>query len=248
MIKRLAEFLIKPCKAIAEILIRVRKSRRSRTNPVDARCRSHVGSPIWKLTLGAQLSEVLNADVDGKEENGFSRRRVVAGVAWSLPVIATAIAAPAAAASASLSTQWVHGAASITFVNSGGTGSGTNRSGTGPTAFRILSAGSATNGAISGTITLTPIGTVDAGIGIQSVAQTAPSSPTYGTSHSYTGSFTSTVNIQSGQSADVPIAFQYENVNPAPKKSTKYSYSLLMTLRLPNGTTQTLTDTVSITF
>ncbi|MDQ0767963.1 hypothetical protein QF031_000712 [Pseudarthrobacter defluvii] len=45
------------------------------------------------------MSEVLNAEIEGTEESGFSRRRVVAGVAWSLPVIATAIAAPAAAAS-----------------------------------------------------------------------------------------------------------------------------------------------------
>lgn len=48
--------------------------------------------------MGAQLSEILNEELESKE-SGFSRRRVVAGVAWSLPVIATAIASPAAAAS-----------------------------------------------------------------------------------------------------------------------------------------------------
>ncbi|MCY1673795.1 hypothetical protein OVA06_03525 [Pseudarthrobacter sp. SL88] len=40
----------------------------------------------------------MNEELESKE-SGFSRRRVVAGVAWSLPVIATAIASPAAAAS-----------------------------------------------------------------------------------------------------------------------------------------------------
>jgi hypothetical protein len=52
-----------------------------------------------KTYPGAHLSEVLNAKVISSENSGVSRRRVVAGVAWSLPVIATAIAAPAAAAS-----------------------------------------------------------------------------------------------------------------------------------------------------
>ena len=45
------------------------------------------------------MSEVLNANEDVNEKTGISRRRVAAGVAWSLPVIATAVAAPAAAAS-----------------------------------------------------------------------------------------------------------------------------------------------------
>ena len=45
------------------------------------------------------MSEVLNEQVGQEEKGGISRRRVAAGVAWSLPVIATAIAAPAAAAS-----------------------------------------------------------------------------------------------------------------------------------------------------
>lgn len=45
------------------------------------------------------MSEVLNAEGTSSEEAGISRRRVAKGVAWTLPVIATAIAAPAAAAS-----------------------------------------------------------------------------------------------------------------------------------------------------
>ncbi|WP_142132854.1 hypothetical protein [Arthrobacter sp. SLBN-83] len=45
------------------------------------------------------MSEVLKDEVGQEEKGGISRRRVAAGVAWSLPVIATAIAAPSAAAS-----------------------------------------------------------------------------------------------------------------------------------------------------
>lgn len=201
-----------------------------------------------KTTTGASLSEVLNEKVTSGEENGFSRRRVVKGVAWSLPVIATAIAAPAAAASGiSVAAEWVYGAAP-TFVSSGGTGSGTDRSGTGPAAFRILATGGAFAGPISGTINITPIGTVDAGIGVHSISQVAPTSPSYSALHGYSASFTSSVNIASGQAANFPLAFQYETVNPAPKKATQYSYSILITLRLPDSTTRTLTGTMSITY
>ena len=45
------------------------------------------------------MSEVLNEKVTSSEENGFSRRRVVAGVAWSVPVILMTVAAPPASAS-----------------------------------------------------------------------------------------------------------------------------------------------------
>jgi hypothetical protein len=49
--------------------------------------------------MGAQLSEVLNAEVTSSEEGGISRRRVVKGVAWSVPVIVAAVGAPPASAS-----------------------------------------------------------------------------------------------------------------------------------------------------
>jgi hypothetical protein len=53
--------------------------------------------------VGAQLSEILNDQIDSKE-SGFSRRRVVKGVAWSVPVILTTAAAPPASASPSPTT------------------------------------------------------------------------------------------------------------------------------------------------
>lgn len=77
---------------------------------------------------GAQLSEVLTPEVSNSVENtGFSRRRVVAGVAWSLPVIVTAVAAPAAAASGLGATAGLVGAGSaVSYVSAKGIGSGTN--------------------------------------------------------------------------------------------------------------------------
>jgi hypothetical protein len=49
--------------------------------------------------MGAQLSEVLNAASTSSEEDGFSRRTVFNGVAWSVPVIVAAVGAPPASAS-----------------------------------------------------------------------------------------------------------------------------------------------------
>ncbi|ABK04600.1 hypothetical protein Arth_3224 [Arthrobacter sp. FB24] len=195
------------------------------------------------------MSEVLNSKVTSIEEGGFSRRRVVKGVAWSVPVIVTAIAAPAAAASGISATAALVGPASIiTYVSSAGTGSGTNRSGTGPTGFQIQNTGSAINGSISGTINITPAGTVDAGVGMQSISQVPPTLPSYSAAHVYSGSFTSAVNIASGQTANFPVAFQYQSVNPAPKKGTQFSYTLTITLRLPDGTDRVMTGALTVTY
>lgn len=48
--------------------------------------------------MGAQLSEILNEELESKE-SGFSRRRVVKGVVWTVPVLVTAVGAPPASAS-----------------------------------------------------------------------------------------------------------------------------------------------------
>ena len=47
---------------------------------------------------GGTLTEILNDELD-TNEGGFSRRRVVKGVAWTLPVLVTAVGAPPASAS-----------------------------------------------------------------------------------------------------------------------------------------------------
>jgi hypothetical protein len=75
------------------------------------------------------LSEILNEKTATKE-NDLSRRRVVKGVVWSVPVIATAVASPAAAASGDA----VVVLGSPVPVNITGTSS---VSGTAPTSFDI---------------------------------------------------------------------------------------------------------------
>lgn len=172
------------------------------------------------------MSEVLNADVDGKEENGFSRRRVVAGVAWSLPVIATAIAAPAAAASPgpiSATATLVTGAAPQYSKIGGG---GTKYSGTAPATLRLKNTGTSSfTGTVSVTITLAPVGTVLVGIGVESLSPATTSAPVSFAQHTSTTSFSYTGTIAAAQTLDFSILYNYETVNPKPSAVT-YSYVL----------------------
>lgn len=196
------------------------------------------------------MIEVLHANANtSTEKAGISRRRVVTGVAWSLPVIVTAVAAPAAAASGLNATAALVGAGSaVSYVSARGTGGGTNRTGTGPTSLQIQNAGSAINGTITGTITITPVGTVGAGAGVQSVAPATLVSSPYSASHAYSGSFTYAASIGSGQTVNLPIQFHYESVSPMPAKGVISSYDLTMTVTLPDATTQALTARLTITF
>ena len=206
-----------------------------------------------KTTLGAQLSEVLNAEVDGKEENGVSRRRVVAGVAWSLPVIATAIAAPAAAASGVSATAALTGpGSSISFVSSSGTGTGTNRTGTGPTGFHITNSGTTFTGAVSGTVNIKPTATVAAGAGIQSIqAGSTPltlSGVSYSGTHEYNATFTYSGGVTAGQTLNFPMSFQYERISGSQPSKVTYNYTLTITLRLPDGTSRIVTGALTVTY
>jgi hypothetical protein len=193
----------------------------------------------------------MNAEVTSNDGNGgFSRRRVVKGVAWSVPVIVTAIAAPAAAASGiSAAAALVNPVSDITLTSSTGTGSGTSLPGTGPTAFQIHNTGSAITGAITGTVNIKPSGTVTAGagVGIQSINAAAPASSAYTGTHEYNATFTYAGTIASGQTLPFPLVFQYERITPGPKKGA-YAYTLTITLRLPDGTDRIMTGAVTITY
>lgn len=194
------------------------------------------------------MSEVLNSEVTAREESGVSRRRVVAGVAWSLPVIATAIAAPAAAASGISATATLVGqASSITFVSSTGTGSGTNNSGTGPTGFQINNAGAAITGPITGTVNIKPTGTVNAGAGIQSISPAVLTGPAYTATYEYNATFTYAGGVASGQNLLFPMSFQYQRLSGASSKAT-FNYTLTITLRLPDGTDRIMTGALTVAF
>jgi hypothetical protein len=183
---------------------------------------------------------------------------VVAGVAWSLPVIVTAVAAPAAASASGVGViaSLVGAGSNVTYFASAGTGSGTNRAGTGPTALQLQNKGGAINSAISGTVnitlvSMTPTGnsaTVSAGAGVQSISPATLASPSYSASHAYNGTFTYAGGLTSGQTLNFPLQFQFESVNPGPKNGEIHSYSLTLTVTLPDKTTQALTAGLTVTF
>lgn len=201
--------------------------------------------------IGAQLSEVLKENDTTGAASGPSRRRVVAGVAWSLPVIATAIAAPAAAASGLSATAALTGAGSaVTFTSSTGTGSGTNQTGTGPTGFQIINAGTAFTGAISGTVNIKPVGTVLAGAGLQtlSTATLTPAAPPYTATHEYNATFVYGGGMTAGQTLNFPMTFQYQRLTGSGPSKVTYTYSLTITLRFPDNTDRVLTGTVTVAY
>lgn len=177
------------------------------------------------------MSEVLNANVDEKEKGSFSRRRVVAGVAWTVPVILTAVAAPPASASPgpiSATATWLSGAAPQYAKIGGG---GTKYSGTAPATLRLANTGvSSFTGTVSVTISFAPVGTVLVGIGAESLAPATASSAVSYSQHQSTKSFSytfgSTNPLGVGQSLDFSILYNYESVNPKPSNVT---YSFVMT-------------------
>ncbi|WP_235506067.1 hypothetical protein [Arthrobacter sp. Leaf337] len=169
-----------------------------------------------------------------------------------MPVIAAAIAAPAASASGPIysATLTLKGAntAGLTFVSSTSTGTGTNLTGIGPTSFDIQNTGSAITGTITGTVNIAPSGGVLAGAGIQSMAPAALGSPAYSTAHEYSATFSNVGPLASGETLNIPLSFQYQRVNPLPKKVT-YSYTMTITLTLPDSKSVTLPGiALSVTF
>ena len=189
-----------------------------------------------KTTLGAQLSEVLNAEVDAKEENGVSRRRVVAGVAWSLPVIATAIAAPAAAASYVPTVTLIGAGSAITYSQG-------NRSGTGPTKIHIAGV----VGAIGGSVIIEPVGTVHARIGIQPTAGSVFSTSSFSGNTSTT---TFAAGTGTGQALDIPLGFfDLEDAAPnKPKTQDVYNYVMTVLLTVPNAQSVKAQANLTISF
>ncbi|MGN7147485.1 hypothetical protein ACTHQ6_00640 [Arthrobacter sp. SAFR-179] len=187
------------------------------------------------------MSEVLNADVDGKEEGGFSRRRVVAGVAWSLPVIATAIAAPAAAASGVAAAAAIDGALSTyTIPELSAPGQGHNAKG--PTGFHITNSGSQITGSITGLIRIEPIpaATGDPGVGVQSLTNTTLTSPSLSASNVFTGTFT-IPGMASNTTFRVGTNFYYKG-----KKTQLRNFLMSVTLTYPDGRFETISADINL--
>jgi hypothetical protein len=189
--------------------------------------------------MGAQLSEVLNAEVTSSEEGGFSRRRVVKGVAWSVPVIVAAVGAPPAAASpgptppptptVSFSVE----GATLTFPP--GT-NGKAPAGSGPTAFNFTN----TPTTFAGNITITPVGTVRAKLGIQKIA---PFDTTTYDGHVSTTSFSHT----GGQPVTFDLTLLEDAPPNKPKSGVPYSYTVTVTITI-SGKSYQDTSSLTVTF
>jgi hypothetical protein len=168
-----------------------------------------MGRPRLKPTVGAQLSEILNEELESKE-SGFSRRRVVKGVAWSVPVIITAVASPAAAASPP--TVSMSFDASVTKKNSilqlNASGKSNARDGSVPAKLIVENAPSGLSGSIIiAAADTTPakswIGPKTLGSGSSANLQ----STTWGADRTSTTPFT----LTGGASTDYPVTFQYRD-------------------------------------
>ena len=197
--------------------------------------------PHPEPTLGAQLSEVLNEEVGKEEKGGISRRRVAAGVAWSLPVIATAIAAPAAAASPGTP---VSASATLGLASSLAVGGATSASG--PTSFTIQTGSSFTGPTVSYSVTFTArdknqkalisIGAVSQGSGTNSVSQNKQSS-----------SFAGSVSAAAGANALTFVLSSFSYTDKATKGT--YIYDVALQVTLNSGTTLTaVPSTLTVTY
>lgn len=170
------------------------------------------------------MSEVLNAEIDGREEKGgISRRRVAAGVAWSVPVILTTVAAPPASASpgptpapATPTAELIAGGTTLFKVGSTGSGTGNQRSGSCPASIRISNAG---GGLVTGQILfhfkVTPNAGAPVGVGIATLNGAAPSNSVFGAGNVFEADFTvANVNgISSVQPLDLALKFNYQATN-----------------------------------
>ncbi len=201
-------------------------------------CRDNAPStwPVQRIAaetiLGAQLSEVLNAEVTSNEKGGFSRRRVMKGVAWTVPVIVAAVGAPPAAASPGpFNTLLVDASASrdTTFAQFGNAAPGQNRPGQGPVSFHVTNKSGAPSGAISGTITIESPDKVDPGVGIvlSKFTQGVLTPKTLPAGSAYFADFSLSGGIANTATAVFPLAFYYTGTDKraAPNKQFKLTIS-----------------------
>lgn len=182
--------------------------------------------------VGAQLSEVLNAEITNNEEGGLSRRRVVKGAAWSMPVIAAAIAAPAASASGGTPTPTFSvasgAAATITISKQQGQGTGVARTGLGPLNVVIRNT---SGGTVTGTIGITATvdkGAVGTGLAVKTLDGVTLGTPSFSTGHVSTSTF----SITGDRATDRAISFFYADGTGkgAPVSGQKYTFTVTFTV------------------
>ncbi|BCW72585.1 hypothetical protein [Arthrobacter sp. NicSoilB8] len=184
----------------------------------------------------------------------FDRRSVVKGAAWSVPVIAAAIAAPAASASekgATVVFASVPAAGSTSFVRVGQEQSpGQTRHGAAAPKFTIANpTPGGISGDITGLITITPdtpAATKAPGVGFTSLTE---STTLYSGSFSgttYSGSFTQTGGLKSGGSIEFSLGgFRYSYTGNGTAAGGKYTIAVAVTF--PGGRKVIATSPITFT-
>jgi hypothetical protein len=172
----------------------------------------------------------------------FDRRAVVKGAAWSVPVIAAAIAAPAAAAS-------VVTTPSLTIDGEGtpiNFDSATPKHhGTAPTSFTIDNPGALSTGAISGSITITPTTTPkkQARIGVNGASPGSVSQGKADNNNSITTTF-NYAGIPGKSSMVFPLRYSYAR---SANETAFGSYTIVVSLKLSTTPATNLSKSANIT-
>ncbi|MGP4031801.1 hypothetical protein [Pseudarthrobacter sp. 1C304] len=186
----------------------------------------------------------------------FDRRSVVKTAAWSVPVIAAAIAAPAAAASAGNATVTlapVPAAGTTSFVRVGQEGSpGQTRYGAASPKLTIQNGQGAIAGDITGIITITPNAPVaEKAPGVGFTSLTATSTTSYSGTFSgtagrtYSGSFTRSGGLPTNGSLVLTFnTFRYNFTGNGTAVGGKYTLAVAVTF--PGGRTVTETSTITL--
>ncbi|WP_354217574.1 hypothetical protein [Arthrobacter sp. UYCo732] len=181
------------------------------------------------------MSEVLNDEVRSSEEAGFSRRRVVKGVAWSVPVIVAAVGAPPASASPGPVTQ-----PSVTFsVPDAVTVTGAT-SASGPTGFDIQTGSAFVGTTVSYTISIDAVASKQKALLSVTSVDPVTSTPKSGVSGSGSKEVTTFSDILTTTSGNhkLHVAFKRFAFNISPGKGT-HAYQVTLTATLDKSTTVT---------
>lgn len=191
------------------------------------------------------MSEVLNEKVTSGEENSFSRRRVMAGVAWSVPVILTTVAVPPAAASPG-STQPVPASVKLGAIGAAfAAGSEGQLTIQAPTTFDIQTGSAFTGSSVSYTITITAEKSEqNSKVGIASASPgTGAALPVQQSDKATT--FTGTLPTAQADQALRVILGDFTYSKPNKPGTYAYRFDLMVTI---SGTSIPANSTLTITF
>ena len=161
----------------------------------------------------------------------FDRRAVLRGTAWSVPVIAVAIAAPAAAASQVSQPSPTLSANLITGTGVPTVGGTPATLGTGPKGFAVSTTGAAVTGAISVVIDVTPHAATTAdGVGLAITASALPASG-QSSPFNFVYNRTGTGSVANGTELKFTVTVTVTVVESASKKTVLPAMVFVSTLK-----------------